>query len=154
MMTWSIKSKLITSALLLSVALEPFFAFADEMGRQVAAFGVLHATGGQDRVQAFVDVHAVVSVAGVAFSTGAKVATDSIGTISENVARSVLAFVVVRHITAFTTVAVVAVTLAIQTSSMFALASCRVTAVVWRRKENRFIKNPGEKIDFKIGIDV
>ena len=66
------------------------------------------------------------------FSAGAKVSTDGVGAVSKDVTRPVLALVVVRHVAALAAVAVVAVTLSVQASSMFAVTTRRVTAVVWK----------------------
>ena len=64
------------------------------------------------------------------FSARAEVSSDGVCAVCEYVAGPVLALVVVRHVAALAAVAIVAVTLTIQASSMFALTTSRVTAVV------------------------
>ena len=73
---------------------------------------------------------AVEAVALVSLVAAAEERPEGVGAVAEHVARTVLALVVVRHVAALAAVAIVAVTLTIQASSMFALTTSRVTAVV------------------------
>ena len=68
------------------------------------------------------------------FSAGAEVAADGVGAVSEDVAGPVLALVVVRHVAALAAVAVIAVTLSVQASSVFTVTTRRVTAIVCNKK--------------------
>ena len=89
---------------------------------------------GQLRVFTLVDILTIEAVAGVALSAGAEEAAEGVGAVGEDVAGPVLALVVVRHVTAFAAVPVVAVTLTVQTGAVLTLAPCRVTTIIWRKK--------------------
>ena len=86
---------------------------------------------GQLRVFTLVDILTIEAIAGVAFSAGAEEAAEGVGAVGEDVAGPVLALVVVRHVTAFAAVPVVAVTLTVQTGAVLALAPCRITTIIW-----------------------
>jgi hypothetical protein len=118
------------SALDLSVSFESFLALADKMGWKVAALSIGHASARQLRVFTLVDVLAVVAIAGVALSAGAEVAAEGVGAVGEDVAGSVLALVVVRHVATLASVAIVTVALAVQAGAVLALTSGGVPAVV------------------------
>ena len=75
-----------------------------------------------------------MAVARVALPARAEVAAEGVCAVSEDVARPVLALVVVRHVAALAAVAVIAVTLTIQTGAVFTVAPCRITTVIWKRR--------------------
>ena len=71
-----------------------------------------------------------MAVARVALPTRAEVAAEGVCAVSKDVAGPVLALVVVRHVAALAAVAVIAVTLTIQTGAVFTVAPCRITTVI------------------------
>jgi hypothetical protein len=71
-----------------------------------------------------------VTVARVALPARAEVAAKSVCAVGEDVTGPVLALVVVRHVAALAAVAVIAVTLTIQTGAVFTVAPCRITTVI------------------------
>lgn len=136
-----------TSAFHESVPDESLPALAGEVCRQVAALRVLHAPPRQLRDPALVDVPAAVSVALVPFVAGAEVAAQGVGAVAEDVARPVLALVVVRHVAALAAVAVVAVALGVQAGAVLAHAPGGVETVVWNRNwiATTLLKNKRER---------
>ena len=87
------------------------------------------------RVFTLVDVLAVVAIAGVSLATGAEVAAQGVGAVGEDVARPVLALVVVGHVAALAAVAIVTVALAVQAGAVLALPAGSVPAVACRKKD-------------------
>ncbi len=71
-----------------------------------------------------------MAVARVALPARAEVAAEGVRAVSEDVAGPVLALVVIRHVAALAAVAVIAVTLTIQTGAVFTVAPCRITTVI------------------------
>jgi hypothetical protein len=71
----------------------------------------------------------------------AEVAPEGVGAVGEDVAGPVLALVVVRHVTAFAAVAIVAVALAVQAGAVLTVATCRVAAVICKEKSNDLLVN-------------
>lgn len=78
-----------------SIALETGFASTLVMGRQVAALGVLHTFGRNFGHFAFIDICTGEAVALVARKARTREAAQSVGTLSEHVARTILAFVLI-----------------------------------------------------------
>lgn len=101
------------------------FASALVMGRQVAALGVLHAFGRNFRHFAFIDICAGEAVALVARKARTREATQSVGALSEHVARTILAFVLIWSRTSASSVTVIAVTFVIETGAVLATRSLR-----------------------------
>jgi len=108
-----------------SIALETGFASALVMGRQVAALGVLHAFGRNFRHFAFIDICTGEAVALVARKARTREATQSVGALSEHVARTILAFVLIWSRTSASSVTVIAVTFVIETGAVLATRSLR-----------------------------
>lgn len=104
------------------------------MRGQVAALGVGHALAGILGDGALVDVLAVEAVALVPVVARAEEAPEGVGAVAEDVARAVLALVVVGHVAALAAVAVVAVALGVQARAVAAVAAGRVQAVIWRER--------------------
>lgn len=102
------------------VAGEPLLALADVVPREVAALGVLHAQRCQRRNLALVDVVTVEAVAFVAREAGAVEAAHGVGAVREHVAWPVLALVLVWHLAALASVAVVAVAQVFQAGAVAA----------------------------------
>ena len=98
---------------------------------------VSHAPARQLRVFTLVDVLAVVAIAGVSLATGAEVAAQGVGAVGEDVARPVLALVVVGHVTTLAAVAIVTVALAVQAGAVLALPAGSVPAVACRKRRHR-----------------
>ncbi len=103
------------------------------MGGEVATLCVFDAFGGEGGNLTFVDVRAGVAVSGVALSARAEVAAQSVGTVGEDIARPILALVVIRHVAAFTPIAIVTVALTIQTGSVPTFTACRIAAVICKK---------------------
>ena len=80
---------------------------------QITAFRVGDTTAGVFWELALVNVLAMVSIAFVALVAGTEVASERVGAVAEDVTRPVLALVLVGHITAFASVAVVTIALRI-----------------------------------------
>jgi hypothetical protein len=100
------------------------------MRRQVTAFGVLYASTGDRRILAFVDILAVKTVAGVSWKTRAREAAQRVGAVGEHVARPVLAFVLVWHLTRTSTVSVVTMAKGVETRAVLTGRSFFSLAVV------------------------
>ena len=83
------------------------------MGGQITTFRVGDTTAGVLGKLALVNVFAMVAVALIALVTGTEISSEGVSTVAENVTRPVLALVLVRHITAFASVAVVTIALRI-----------------------------------------
>lgn len=106
--------------LLLSIALETGFTFAGVVGRQVAALGIFNAFSSQFRILALVDIRAGETIAFIARVTGTGETAQSVGTLSENVTRSIFALVFVWSRAAAASVAIVTMALVIQTGAILA----------------------------------
>lgn len=123
------------------VAGEPLLALADVVSRQVAALGVLHAQGGQRRNLALVDIVTVEAVAFVAREAGTVETAHGVGAVREHVAWPVLALVLVRHLAAFASVAVVAVAQVLQAGAVAAPRHLGVAVI-----SVRALEIPGELV--------
>lgn len=124
-----------------SVAGESLLALADVVSRQVAALGVLHTQGCQRRNLALVDVVAVEAVAFVAWEAGTVETAHGVGAVREHVAWPVLALVLVWHLTALASVAVVAVAQVFQAGAVAAPGHLGVAVI-----SIRALEIPGELV--------
>lgn len=114
------------SAFDISIALKSLFALANEVRRQIATFGVLHATARQLGDLTLVDVCTCQPISLVPVVTGAEEAAECVGAVAEDVTGPVLALVLVGHVAPFAAVPVVAVALRVQTGAVLAGTTRRV----------------------------
>ena len=108
-----IKKNNVTSTLYVAISLESLSALANVVRGQIATLRVGDTTAGELWELALVNVSTVVPIAFITLVTGTKISSESVCAVAEDVTGPVLALVLIGHITAFASVAVVTIALRI-----------------------------------------
>lgn len=113
----------------LAVALVAILALAEEVRRQVAALGVLHAARCYRGILAFVNVFTMEAIATIARKAGTREAAQCVRAMGKHVARPLLAFVLIFVHAVAAAVAVIAMADAVQTRAICALGAILITVI-------------------------